>query len=484
MKHELVIGKYTLESLTNGMYASPLDLYREYIQNAVDSIDDAVASGIGTKDQLKISIAIDKESNTINIKDNGCGISVEKAVGTLIDIGNSGKNRTASRGFRGIGRLAGLGYCQELVFTTSSLGETQKTIVKFNAQKLTQLLLVKDEESVSVRDVIEQVVEYTRAPEHGYNHYFEVALNGVTGNEGLLDLDAVKEYLLQHAPLPFAKEFHWGRTIQSKFEMEGYAIPTYNIVLNGEALAKPYANSFVSDRIKKTEDMVKDIHIQVFHRDDKPIAIMWYADTSFFGTLNDNLIKGVRIRQGNILIGDKTTCNAFFKEERFNGWVMGELHVLDSDLIANSRRDNFEKNEAYYALVQEIQNWAASLSKTIRNLSYERSLTREKKAVIEAQEIEDVNDLCSEDLSYAENASESDYLDSSDSRMVAESDYIGKLSFLLEQKKAQTRYTALNINSKLTMEQRRVLERVFDLIQTNYDKDAAEAFINTIAKRF
>lgn len=35
MNQEFVIGKYTLESLTSGMYASPLDLYREYIQNAV-----------------------------------------------------------------------------------------------------------------------------------------------------------------------------------------------------------------------------------------------------------------------------------------------------------------------------------------------------------------------------------------------------------------------------------------------------------------
>ena len=466
------------------MYASPLDLYREYIQNAVDSIDDAIESGIGTKDQLKISITIDKESNAIIIKDNGCGISAEKAVGTLIDIGNSGKNRTTSRGFRGIGRLAGLGYCRELVFTTSGLGETQKTIVKFNAQKLTQLLLARDKESVSVRDVIEQVVEYTRAPEHGYSHYFEVSLNGVTGNEGLLDLDAVKEYLLQHAPLPFAKEFHWGRTIHSKFELEGYAVPTYNIQLNGVALYKPYANNFVSDRIKKTEDHVKDIHIQVFYRGEKPSAIMWYADTSFYGTLNDNLIKGIRIRQGNILIGDKTTCNSFFKEERFNGWVMGELHVVDAELIANSRRDNFEKNEAYYALVEEFQAWAAGLSKTIRNLSYERSLSREKKAIIEAQEIEDVNDLCSEDLSFAESASESDYLDRSDSQMVAESDYVGKLSFLLEQKKAQTKYTALNINSKLTIDQRKVLERVFDVIQGNYSKEEAEAFITTIAKNF
>ena len=42
MKRELIIGKYTLESLTNGMYTSPLDMYREYIQNAVDSFDEAL----------------------------------------------------------------------------------------------------------------------------------------------------------------------------------------------------------------------------------------------------------------------------------------------------------------------------------------------------------------------------------------------------------------------------------------------------------
>ena len=40
--NEIVIGKFTLESLTNGMYSSPLDLYREYVQNSVDSIDDAI----------------------------------------------------------------------------------------------------------------------------------------------------------------------------------------------------------------------------------------------------------------------------------------------------------------------------------------------------------------------------------------------------------------------------------------------------------
>ena len=59
-----------------------------------------------------------------------------------------------------------------------------------------------------------------------------------------------------------------------------------------------------------------------------------------------------------------------------------------------------------------------------------------------------------------------------------------KLSFLIDQKKANTKYRALNINLTLTMEQRKVLERVFDLIQEEYDPTEAEKFINVIAKRF
>ena len=75
MTHSFVVGKYTLESLTNGMYSSPMDLYREYIQNAVDSIDDAVRSGLIEKAASRIDISIDTTASTISIRDNGCGIS-------------------------------------------------------------------------------------------------------------------------------------------------------------------------------------------------------------------------------------------------------------------------------------------------------------------------------------------------------------------------------------------------------------------------
>lgn len=39
------VGKYTLESLTTGMYSDPKIVYREYIQNSVDSLENAVSLG-------------------------------------------------------------------------------------------------------------------------------------------------------------------------------------------------------------------------------------------------------------------------------------------------------------------------------------------------------------------------------------------------------------------------------------------------------
>lgn len=484
MNHEIVIGKYTLESLTNGMYASPLDLYREYIQNAVDSIDAAIADKLEINEYFEIAINLDHEKNSLSIFDNGRGLSKEHAVSTLVDIGNSSKLRTQNRGFRGIGRLAGLGYCEELVFTTSYSGEDIKTIIHFNAKLLKELLQISNTDNISVLDVMNQIITVEEADEKIKRHYFEVKMIGVTRDDGLLDEELVRDYLIQHSPLPYDNQFKWQSPIREKVRMAGYTIPSYCICLNGQELFKPYTDTFVSDRVKKITDKIQDIHVRPFYRNGILSAVLWYAHTSFYGTINDDTIKGIRVRQGNILIGDKSTCNPYFKEERFNGWIIGEMHVLDPELIANSRRDDFEKNKAYYALIDAFKEWALFVSKDIRRISCERSLSREKKAVVEAQSFDDVNDLCSEDFGYAEDTTESDYLESSESEVVAERDYMDKLSFLIDQKKAQTKYRALNINLKLTMEQRKVLERVFDLIQQEYDTADAERFINTIARQF
>ena len=77
------------------------------------------------------------------------------------------------------------------------------------------------------------------------------------------------------------------------------------------------------------------------------MAYGWYADTEFSGTLVDDRLAGVRVRQGNILIGDRDTLKPYYKEARFNRWAVGEVYVVSPSLIPNVRRDDFEKNSAF-----------------------------------------------------------------------------------------------------------------------------------------
>lgn len=73
---EISIGKFTLESLTTGMYNEPESCFREYIQNAVDAIDMAVEEKLLTIEESRIEIIIDDERKVISIKDNGISIII------------------------------------------------------------------------------------------------------------------------------------------------------------------------------------------------------------------------------------------------------------------------------------------------------------------------------------------------------------------------------------------------------------------------
>ena len=153
-------------------------------------------------------------------------------------------------------------------------------------------------------------------------------------------------------------------------------------------------------------------------------------------------------------------------------------------MIVNSRRDNFEQNEPYFQLSEEIRECAAIITKELRKLSYDRSLSSEKKAVVEAVIADDVNGLAVEDMNFACDTDEFTLMHISDGDLEAEADFVDKLSLILCQKSRQTKYTAININDKLTVEQRRVLERVFDVICSRYSENEAKLFIDTIISNF
>lgn len=489
---EIVIGKYTLESLTNGMYSSPLDLFREYVQNAVDSIDNIVATGLIDKKDAKISIDIAKDKKRILISDNGEGIAVDRAKSVLLDIGNSKKSRQTSRGFRGIGRLAGLGYCDRLTFCTSCTSENKKTQISFDAKLLREKLRARNNDNESIFDVINAVTTVNVIDERETKHYFTVELTGVDSSSGLLDTEKVKAYLIQYLPLPYKNEFHWGALINKKIKSVGYSIPEYQIFFNdgteSTQLYKCYENMLIADRVKKCVRNIDDIEIVPVETADGLVAVLWYAKFEYAGTIVDDLVKGIRIRQGNLLIGDRNTANHFFKEERFNGWLVGELFICTDSYIPNARRDDFEDTDEYKELKDKIFIWSSAISKEIRRISLERStLSAKSKEVLtksDADESEDdINGLMTEVLGFAdEDAEISGNVD--ESAIVANNELLGRFQILLGQKDNNFKYKILNLRSDLPVEQRKMLEKVFDILFKIYPKRKAETITEDVLKNY
>ncbi|MGD0909790.1 MAG: ATP-binding protein, partial [Candidatus Acidiferrales bacterium] len=103
----LLVGKDILELLSTSMYIDPMSMYREYIQNAADAVDLAQAAGV-LHVPGRVDIRIDQTTRSVFIRDNGSGLGQEQFVHQLTALGGSKKRGTRARGFRGVGRLAGL----------------------------------------------------------------------------------------------------------------------------------------------------------------------------------------------------------------------------------------------------------------------------------------------------------------------------------------------------------------------------------------
>ena len=58
--------------------------------------------------------------------------------------------------------------------------------------------------------------------------------------------------------------------------------------VNGKDLFKPYEDSFLSDRVKRNTDLIRDVQVETFYRKDQLSAVLWYAKTNFFGTIIDD----------------------------------------------------------------------------------------------------------------------------------------------------------------------------------------------------
>ena len=386
-KSNFKAGMYLLETLTAGMYNEPLAIYREYIQNSVDSID-----LMPKKDNSKFNVNIQLEpfDKRITISDNGCGIPVNTAEEVLCTLGSSNKRNSNLRGFRGIGRLGGIAFSDNAIFRTKAQGETIESIQEWNCKKLRKYLADPKKSDLSLLQVIKDISKFKKTnskDEEG--SYFSVTLNGVSSFRNyIFDLQKVMKYLSQIAPVSFNPEtFSYGNEINEWLSKKLKNYGTYNILLNDTPIYKPYQDTIKTN--KKDSDRIIRIEKVTIKINDEIAAYGWYGvrDELLGGITKGEESSGIRVRVGNILIGDSHLLDGCFRENRFNSYVVGEIHVDSPHLIPNSRRDDFVDNEFktlfYNAIEKEI---GLPLSKAIRRKSILQTQKKNESNKLQLQE--------------------------------------------------------------------------------------------------
>lgn len=364
------IGKNAIESLTVGMYENVLFIYREYIQNAVDQIDKAISMGIlNSKTEEAISVQIDPKKKFIIIEDRATGVKENEIVALLIDVATSQKDRKQDRGFRGIGRLGGLAYCKKLTFITSYKGENIRSEVSWDAARLISLLRSPD--NLEAHELIENIVTIEHSKEKLGDHYFIVKLEGVH-QEDLLNTKKVKDYLSMIAPVPISGNFIFKSKIEKIYKEYDVCVDEYNIEVNGEQLFKPYKTGIYKNE-KREDEVVGIVPIILEGGSGNLVALGWHSIAEKNQSIPpSNLHRGIRLRKGNIQIGDDATLRDLFKDARFHFYYMGEIHVLNSDLTPNARRDYFEDDDS--GNLRKFEKLASNyFNNTLHRIAYRSS---------------------------------------------------------------------------------------------------------------
>jgi hypothetical protein len=381
LAEEIVIGKDILELVSSSMYVDPMTIYREYVQNAADSIDEARAAGfLGPSESGRVTISLDVNARNVTITDNGTGIPHGEFASRLTAFGASKKRGRGARGFRGVGRLAGLGYCQELVFRSRTSGESKVSEIRWDCRKL-KTMLRSTEEHHDLRDAVGQVVEIRRLPAgNSAERFFEVEMRGIIRhrNDQLLSTPAIKSYLAQVGPVPFRDAFPYRDKILHHL---GALVRLGNlqILVSDDPIPvqRPHGDALevapgIYDRFSELE------LVSVEGLDSETACVGWVLHHGYTGALPSACnVRGLRVRCGNVQVGDERLLEELFPEARFNGWSVGELHVIDPRIIPNGRRDHFEQSVHLDNLITHVTPVAREITRRCRTSSIQRKWSRD-----------------------------------------------------------------------------------------------------------
>ena len=377
-----VVGGDVIGLVTSGMYVDPLTVYREYIQNAADAIQSA-----GVEHGGRIEIALSAEEGWLAIRDNGPGLSLMGAKRSLVPIAKSEKRGRGLRGFRGVGRLAGLAFAESVTFLTRAGAGTPVTRVVWDGNEVNGGI----GRGESLARVLEGAVTVDTVPDEGYpGHFFEARMDGVSRHaaSALMNRGAVRQYVGEVCPVPFTEDFGTATRIWERCGLGGrpFAVCVRFCDEVG-CVERPHACSVrVSEHESQEIVEVEEIRVAGLGACEWA-AVGWIAHTRYRGAILKGCgVRGIRARVGNIQIGGEDVFGHLFSEDRFNRWCIGEVHVLDAAIVPNARRDYFQPSVHLRNLENQLGAVCRRVERRCRSASKDRLSERRLREFVDGAE--------------------------------------------------------------------------------------------------
>lgn len=337
------IGKQQMEQYMGGLYESPMVVFREYIQNACDAVEDALSAGlIQERKKSTISVNISKYNRSICIEDRGIGIKSDEIGPRLVDVASSKKVDRA--GQYGIGRLNGASYCDKIVYETSFAGEPVKSTLEWDVKKAREIC--NSDEEPTVEEIIDAVThKLPDEPENEEAHYCKVTLVNVN-NDDLLDEDKAMTYIAQIVPVDYSTEFK-DELIKPSLEIDANKeykdrfsnLWIYKISVNGIPVEKSYVSVTEDNKFK-----FRTLHCFKIYdsKNDEELAWGWFALNTSSTQMNEVPFSKIRARIHNYQIGRADYLSYLFPSDVSASYFIGELHLTHPGLQPSSTRDGIK----------------------------------------------------------------------------------------------------------------------------------------------
>ena len=385
--HKSKIGKDQMRQYMGGLYENSMVIFREYLQNACDAVEQAVQAGLITnRKDANIAVTIDQYNKRIIIHDIGIGIARKNIPSYLVDVASSQKFNKHLVGRHGIGRSNGANYCDSIIYETSYSGEPFKSTLVWDVKEAKRLCS-DDTIEFGTTEIIDKVTDLKpQEPESSEVHYCKVILENVNDPQ-LMDEQAVREYISEIVSVDYSLEFKENSLgpsldlpMNAGYEDRFDSLWVYKITVNEEPVEKTYRSEYNDKHLG-----VLQCFTLIDDKTQEELAWGWFALNRTAEQLNDLPFSYIRARHHNFQIGGKDLLNQYHKGATAPAYSVGELHITHPDINPTATRDGIEGGPERRKLETALRKYLAKIYEQYNKASKFRSEVVGKVATLNAE---------------------------------------------------------------------------------------------------